>query len=102
VPFPYVEQPRREVRPAVVVSKGLLGGDAGLFWSVMITSAENRGWPDDISLEVRFEECGLRVPCVIRTAKMASLEAASASKIGRLPKDLLKLLQARVAVHLGL
>ena len=101
MPFPYVERPRHEVRPAVVVSQRLLGGEAGLFWSVMITSAANRGWPDDISLEERFEECGLRVPCVIRTAKMASLEAASASKIGRLPDDLLKLLKARVAVHLG-
>jgi mRNA interferase MazF len=102
VPFPYIERDQREVRPAVVVSKHLLGGDAQLFWSVMITSAANLGWPDDISLEERFAECGLRIPCVIRTAKFASLEAARASKIGRLPVDLLSVLQARIASHLGL
>jgi mRNA interferase MazF len=90
------------VRPAVVVSKELLGGEAELFWSVIITSAANRGWPDDISLEDRFEECGLRIPCVIRTAKLASLEASRATKVGRLPTDLLSKLQARIVAHLGL
>jgi mRNA interferase MazF len=102
VPFPYVERERREVRPAVVVSSSLLGGEAGLFWSVMITSAANSGWPDDLSLEDRFTECGLKVPCVIRTAKIASLEASRAEKVGRLPQDLLAVLQARLASHLGL
>lgn len=79
-----------------------MGGNAGLFWSVKITSAANRGWPDDISLEERFDECGLRIPCVIRTAKIASLEAARASKVGQLPVDLLNVLQARIASYLGL
>jgi mRNA interferase MazF len=85
-----------------VVSRPLTGSGFELFWSVMITSAANKGWPDDLSLEERFEECGLPIPCVIRTAKIASLEAARASKVGRLPPDLLGQLQARIAGHLGL
>lgn len=101
MPFPYVERGQREMRPAVVVSKPL-GGGAGLFWAVMITSAANRGWPDDISLEERFEECGLRIPCVIRTAKIACLATDQASKFGRLPDDLLELLRAKLASHMGL
>ena len=86
----------------MVLSKKLLGGEAKLFWSVMITSIANRGWPDDVSLEERFAECGLRIPCVVRTAKIASLEAGRASKVGKLPDDLLRLVQTRVASHLGL
>lgn len=101
VPFPYVERERREVRPAIVVSRGPLGGSANIFWAVMVTSAANRGWPDDISLEHRFAECGLHVPCVIRTAKIASLEGGRADKVGRLPDDLLQSLLARIAGHLG-
>ena len=101
MPFPYVERERREFRPAVVVSHGSHGGSAKLFWAVMVTSAANRGWPDDISLEHRFAECGLRVPCVIRTAKIASLEAHKADKVGRLPDDLLQSLLARIAGHLA-
>ena len=90
------------MRPAVVVSQLLTGDDFSLFWSVMITSAANKGWADDLSLEERYEECGLRIPCVIRTAKIASLEVASASKVGRLPDDLLVELRARLTEHLGL
>lgn len=85
-----------------MVSKLLTGHDFSLFWSVMITSAANKGWPDDLSLEDRYGECGLRIPCVIRTAKISSLEAASASKVGRLPADLLVELRAKLAEHLGL
>lgn len=89
------------MRPAIVVSRGMLGGPAQLFWAVMITSAANRGWPDDISLEERFAECGLRIPCVIRTAKIASLETTRAEPVGQLPPDLLDLLHRKILIHLG-
>lgn len=89
VPFPHVESDRLQMRPALVVSTQPIGGPGPLFWAVMITSAENRGWPDDVSLLDRYAECGLKIPCVIRCAKIATFEAASAGAIGQLPEDLL-------------
>lgn len=60
-----------------------------LLWVLMITSAENRGWRGDVALDDRFAECGLPVPCVVRTAKIATVETARARKQGRLLDDLL-------------
>jgi mRNA interferase MazF len=77
------------MRPALVTSARTIGGPVPLFWAVMITSAENRGWPDDVSLLDRYAECGLKIPCVIRCGKIATFEAAAAAAIGRLPEDLL-------------
>ena len=50
VPFPYTDRATRQWRPALVVSRGGLGEDRRLLWVAMITSAENRPWPDDIPL----------------------------------------------------
>jgi mRNA interferase MazF len=54
----------------------------------MITSAANKGWEGDVSLEARFAECGLNVPCVVRTAKITTVEVNRARKCGTLPADL--------------
>ena len=102
VPFPFVEAPRLRDRPALVVSAGSLGGDAELLWVLMITSAANRGWPGDISLETRFAECSLSVPCVIRTAKISTVEASRARRTGTLPDDLFHEVQQMIKGHLGL
>jgi mRNA interferase MazF len=89
VPFPFVEAPRMRERPALVV--GALSPVTGieLLWVLMITSAANKGWQGDVSLERRFQECGLSVPCVIRTAKFTTVEADRARQTGKLPDDLL-------------
>ena len=50
VPFPYTSRPTRQFRPALVVSVDNASSGFGLLWVVMITSAENRGWPGDIAL----------------------------------------------------
>lgn len=72
-----------------------------LFWCVMITSAVNKSWPDDISLEERHQESGLPIPCVIRTSKIATIEVEAANKIGRLPPDIYAEVRARLSHHLG-
>ncbi len=72
-----------------------------LAWALMITSSANRGWEGDISLEGRFAECGLRVPCVIRTAKFATIAVGRAEKAGALPADLLAEVRAKVALRLS-
>ena len=102
VPFPFVESPRLRDRPALVVSVEPLGGDANLLWVVMITSAANRGWPDDVSLESNYRECGLEVPCVIRTAKISTVEAIRVRKIGTLPSSLIATVQRMLRRQLGI
>ena len=96
VPFPYTDRPTRQSRPALVVSTGSIEETHGLLWVVMITSAENRGWPGDVAVP-NLAAAGLPVPSVIRTAKIATIEASDATKLGRIPASLFR----KVAVHLG-
>jgi mRNA interferase MazF len=88
VPFPFVEAPRSRDRPALVVSVQSPADKIQLLWVLMITSAANKGWQGDVSLEDRYAKCGLAVPCVVRTAKIATADANRATKSGTLPADL--------------
>ncbi len=76
-------------RPALVVRTVEPANGIALLWVLMITSTENEAWEGDISLTVRFGECGLPAPSVIRTAKIATVECARASFLGSLPGDLM-------------
>jgi mRNA interferase MazF len=79
VPFPYTDHPTRQRRPALAVRVA----PSGLIWVLMITSAENRGWPGDVA--VAGAATGLPVASLIRTAKIATVEASAARRIGRAP-----------------
>ena len=81
VPFPYTDRETRQSRPALVVSTAQLQELHGLLWVVMITSAENRGWPDDVPV-ANLKRAGLPVPSLIRSAKIATIDASDASKLG--------------------
>ena len=72
-----------------------------LLWVLMVTSAANKGWAGDLSLETRHAECGLAVPCVVRTEKIATVEASIATKIGTLPADLMAGVRRLLAQRLG-
>src|SRR5487761_2338768 len=85
VPFPNTDRPTRQSRPALVVSSGDLENAHGLLWVVMITSAQNRGWPGDVPVN-DLAAAGLPVPSVIRTAKITMIEASAATKLGRVSK----------------
>jgi mRNA interferase MazF len=80
VPFPYTDRSTRQSRPALVVSTGLEDAHR-LVWVVMITSAENRGWPGDVTIN-NLAEAGLPAPSVIRAAKIATIDATDANKLG--------------------
>ncbi len=82
VPFPYTDRPIRQWRPALVVAAGPLADNHGLLWVNMITSAENRPWPDDIVLD--FAAAGLPVASVVRVGKIATIEVADAGALGRI------------------
>jgi mRNA interferase MazF len=83
VPFPYVERPIRQRRPALVVL-GALGAAQDLLWMLMITAAANRGWSDDVPID-DHAAAGLPIPSIVRTAKIATIAAVDARPLGVLP-----------------
>lgn len=95
VPFPYTARPIRQRRPALVIATYGASGAPTLLWVLMVTSAANRGWADDVEVS-DLQEAGLPVPSIVRTAKVATIEADDAEWLGRLPASD----QARVAARL--
>jgi mRNA interferase MazF len=81
VPFPYTDKATRQRRPALVVSAGSLLENHGLLWVLMITSAENRAWPGDVAID-DLDSAGLPARSVVRTAKIATIEAKDAERLG--------------------
>ena len=101
VPFPYTDRPTRQSRPALVVSTGGLEDAHGLLWVVMITSAANRGWSGDVPI-TDLATAGLPVASVIRTAKIATIEAADATRLGNVSPSLFRQVAKQVAQTLRL
>ncbi len=89
VPFPYTDRATRQSRPALVVSSGASTLDHSLLWVSMITSAANKGWAGDLDI-ADLQRAGLPAASVIRTAKIATIDAEDASRLGRIPARLLK------------
>ena len=83
VPFPYVDKPVRQYRPALVVSSIAVNGGLGLLWVLMITSAKNRSWPGDVEI-TDLGKAGLPAASVVRCAKIATIESSAATRIGEL------------------
>lgn len=81
VPFPYTDRATRQRRPALVVSQSSLTEQHGLLWVVMITSAEHRAWGGDVGI-ANLSKAGLPVASVVRTAKIATIEARDAEVLG--------------------
>jgi mRNA interferase MazF len=100
VPFPYTDRSTRQFRPALVVSGRQVEAGYVLIWVVMITSAENRGWPDDLPI-ARLAAAGLPAPSVIRPAKIATIEASQATRLGRVSADLRRKVMARIGQMLA-
>jgi len=86
VPFPYTERPVRQRRPALVISGPDLEDAHGLLWVAMITAAENRSWAGDVPIK-DLAGAGLPIPSVIRSAKVATVEAGAAGRLGTVGRD---------------
>lgn len=84
VPFPYTDRPVRQRRPGLVIAAGELEEAHGLLWLAMITSAANRGWPGDVAVS-DLKTAGLPIPSIVRPAKMATIDARDADRLGTLP-----------------
>src|SRR5690242_5106215 len=85
VPFPYTDRPVRQRRPALVIALGELQAVHSLLWLAMITSAANRGWRGDVSVS-DIEAAGLPIPSIVRPAKLATIEARDAERLGTLAR----------------
>ena len=83
VPFPYTDRPVRQHRPGLIIAIPSIGDRPALLWVLMITSAENRGWPGDVAIS-DLAAAGLPAASVIRTEKIATIEAKDAEPIGKL------------------
>jgi mRNA interferase MazF len=101
VPFPYADRLAEKRRPAIVVSVPTLQSDFGLIWLAMVTSAENRGWDCDVTVNDQ-KSAGLPAASLVRTAKIATVDADRiVRKIGKLaPKDA-RAVAARIRGFLG-
>ena len=87
VPFPCTDRPVRQHRPALVVAVPAIAGGSDLLWVLMVTSVANRGWPGDVPV-ADLQAAGLPVASVVRVAKIATIEAAIATRLGALtPAD---------------
>ena len=67
----------------------------------MITSAETRDWPGDVSVK-DLAGAGLPVASVVRTAKIVIIEAADAVKLGKLPAATLRQASKHLERELGI
>ena len=89
-------------RPALVVSDGGVGAGGRLIWVVMITSAANAPWPQDVAVGDDYRDMGLPIPSVIRPAKLAALDASLAETIGRASDELLARVLGEIESIVGL
>jgi len=101
VPFPYVETNVRRYRPALVITHEPIGPAGMLIWAAMITNAQRKPWPGDVPI-AQFDRAGLPIASVVRTAKLATIETASAGRIGRLSDGEIARVHEQVREHLGL
>ncbi len=86
VPFPYTNRPVQQRRPALVVAVPVAAGAPELLWVLMVTSAANRGWPGDVAVS-DLTAAGLPTASVVRSAKVATIDARDAERIGHLPSE---------------
>lgn len=101
MPFPHVERVALVPRPALVVTPQTVGPAGLLIWTIMITNALRDAWPDDIIIP-DAPGLGLLIPSKVRTAKIAAVEVASATRIGRLDAGTMLEVRTLVRRHLGL
>jgi mRNA interferase MazF len=100
VPFPCTDRTTRQRRPAFVAASGDLEDRHGLLWVVMVTSAENRPWPGDVVI-LDYAAAGLPAPSMIRSAKVATIEARDAEPLGRATEADIEAVLAGMRVRLG-
>lgn len=68
----------------------------------MITALENAGWPGDLEIFEPRQQTGLPIPSVIRTAKIASVEAGELESLGFVSSPTFEAVRLTLKETLGL
>jgi len=100
VPFSYTNRPVQQRRPALVVGRHDEGGSPALLWVLMITSASHRRWAGDVEI-ADLGMAGLPAASIVRTAKIATIEAQEAEQVGRLSALNCPMIRDHIAVLLA-
>ncbi len=77
--FPFVDRGVTKRRPVLCVAHITPQKGASLYWVLMITSTETKGWHGDINI-YNYKAVGLPVPSLIRTAKIACIDGSLITK----------------------
>lgn len=102
VPFPHTDRATTQHRPALIVASPSTDHARGLVWILMITSAANRTWPDDVPLPHDTGITGLRSASIVRCRKIATIDAQLADPIGTAPAEVMSSVLRHVGAFLGI
>lgn len=86
--------------PALVVSPTDLEDTHGLLWVVPIVGADAEPWPDDVAI-VDLPVAGLPSRSAVRSARIMTIAAADANRVGRVSGPLLGRVLGHVTGALG-
>ena len=81
VDFPFADEARTRRRPALVIAVLPATEAFSIVWALMITSAPHDSWPRDVPV-FDLGLGGLPRPSVVRTVKVAALDARLVERIG--------------------
>lgn len=77
--FPFVDRGITKRRPVLCIAHITPQKGTTLYWVLMITSTETKGWHGDINID-NYKAVGLPVPSIIRTAKIACIDGTLITK----------------------
>ncbi len=83
VDFPFADQATTRRRPALVIAAPPAIEAFSVLWVLIITSAARGRWPLDVPIS-DLHTGGLSHACVVRTAKVTTLDSRLAARIGEL------------------
>ena len=81
VDFPFADEARTRRRPALVIAVLPATEAFSIVWALMITSAAHDTWPGDVPVS-DLGLAGLPRPSVVRTGKVAALDARLVERVG--------------------
>lgn len=77
--FPFADTFEVKRRPAVCIEAFQPFENIQLYWVLMVTSTQLKGWKGDCDIH-NLEKAGLPIPSIIRTAKIACVDASMIEK----------------------
>ena len=83
VDFPFADEARTRRRPALVIAHLPATERFSIVWTLMITSATRGVWPGDVPV-TDLDLGGLPRPSMVRSGKVAALDARLVERIGAL------------------